>query len=132
MGLGKYIAVVTQMRTAPLAFIVAILRFLFCVGLCPHETYLCRTRGCIRAVGEDRKTSIAWTRVHAIINQETCSKSGVSGEICDLPGDTWTLQERPICIRRATLKMTTSIHRSVRYSWNAIRWSLYVVPSAHR
>ena len=45
----------------------------------PTETYLCRTRGCIRAVREDCKTSIAWSRVHAIINQGTCSKSGVSG-----------------------------------------------------
>ena len=30
------------------------------------ETYLCRTRGGIRVVGEDRRASIAWTRVHAI------------------------------------------------------------------
>ena len=40
----------------------------------PTETYLCRTRGCIRAVREDHKPSIAWTRVHAIINQGTCLK----------------------------------------------------------
>ena len=35
MGPGKYIGAITQLRTAPLAFIVDNLYFLFRVGLCP-------------------------------------------------------------------------------------------------
>ena len=45
MGPGKYIGAVTQMRTAPLSFIVAILRLLFRVGLGPAESTLCKRRG---------------------------------------------------------------------------------------
>ena len=33
----------------------------------PHDTYLCKTRGSIRAVESKRKALIAWTQVHAII-----------------------------------------------------------------
>ena len=37
VGPGKYIRAVTQMRTAPLVFIVDNFYFLFRVGLCPHK-----------------------------------------------------------------------------------------------
>ena len=45
--------------------------------------FFCRQRGGITSVGSDREASIAWTRVHVIINQHTCAKSDLS-EI-DLP-----------------------------------------------
>ena len=42
VGPGKYIGAVTQMRTAPLSFIVTIPHLLFRVRLCPTESYLLR------------------------------------------------------------------------------------------
>ena len=51
VGPGKYIGAVTQLRTPPLAFIVAKSFFFFRVGLCPHGNYQCRTRGSFGDVG---------------------------------------------------------------------------------
>ena len=59
VGPGKYIGAVTQMRTAPLCFIVAIFCLLFCVGLCPAEFTHCRWRGRTVGVGWDHDASIA-------------------------------------------------------------------------
>ena len=44
----------------------------------PTETYICRTRGSIGAVGSKRKVSIAWTRVHAIFITTRALKLGLS------------------------------------------------------
>ena len=66
MGPGKYIGAVTQMRTAPLSFIVENVICFFCVGLCPHGKSPCRTHGDIVGFQGDREASIAWTRVHVI------------------------------------------------------------------
>ena len=78
MGSGKYIGAVTQMRTAPLCFIVVISIILFRVGLCSHTFLICGQCGDITSGGSYLEASIAWTRVHAIINQCTCAKPYLS------------------------------------------------------
>ena len=55
--------------------------------------FFCRRRGGTASVGSTRKTSIAWTLVHAIVNQSTCTNPIVSEAV---DGDTWRGEEASI------------------------------------
>ena len=53
------------------------LLFLLC-GTMFLRIFFCRQCGGTAGIGSDRKTSIAWTRVHAIVNQSTCANPIIS------------------------------------------------------
>ena len=54
------------------------------------------------SIAKRRDSSIAWTRVHAITNYNTCAKLDLS-EVTYLSfGNAWRHKERPIFIRRMT------------------------------
>ena len=55
----------------------------FVPNLFPHGSYLAgrvEARQASDSVGSDRKASIAWTRVHAIMKLGTCAKSSLSDD----------------------------------------------------
>ena len=57
--------------------------FFPCGTMFPHGSYLARRVAARQAsdlVGPDRKASIAWTRVHAIMKSGTCGKSSLSDD----------------------------------------------------
>ena len=69
----------TKMLRRP-PFNLTISGFFFRVGLCSHTFLTCRRRAGITSSGSYREASIAWTRVHAIISQSTCTKSALSDD----------------------------------------------------
>ena len=85
MGPGESIGAVTQRRYRAPHFKLKLSYFFFRVGLCSHTFFFCKRRGGTVGVGCDRKISIAWTRVHAIVNHSTCINAHLSD------GDRWIL-----------------------------------------
>ena len=117
MGPGKFTGAVTQMLTAPLHYIGASSIFFFRVGLCPYRNYLCRTCGATRGVELDREEERFIDRVDPspLDHQSTHVLKIRSRAISDLPGDTWTLQERSISIRH-----TVAISRAFGSPWTRL------------
>ena len=72
MGPGKKFGAVTQMRYRAPIFILTIFIYFLRVGLCPtHVLPFASDVVARRASDSFRTAEIAWTRVHAIVNQST-------------------------------------------------------------
>ena len=125
VGHGKKLGAVTQMRYRAPIFKRDIPWFFLRVGLCSHTSYLCRTRGSSMTVGSKCKASIAWIRVHAIINHSTCLKYRLSEAIYTLPFATWKHQERPIFVAAKAARSPSDGTEG-----NA-RWTLQIFRSNH-
>ena len=85
VGLGNSGGAVTQLviEWSPPIYTRFVPNFFPCGTMVPHGSYLAgrvAARQALDSVGPDRKASIAWTRVHAIMKSGTGAKSSLSGD----------------------------------------------------
>ena len=67
------------MRYRAPRFNLTISRIFLRVGLCSHTFSVASDVAASHASDHKHASLIAWTRVHAITNPNTCAKSGISG-----------------------------------------------------